>query len=461
MKKIRALLMTIVLLASFLMSGYIRTDAAAFAAKAVSAKEETKTEDEAEDAGTEDTEQEEEVKTLWQKPIEVEINEIPQEAYWGDNKLCQTLSGDGRRLMFCGGEKPYLWDRETGDVTFLHPGDQGTTDTLRIMVSISPAAKDEDVEKMSDEELLSAYINHYGWAGGKGMNFQLYAPITVNGPYVRLTDRFGMFWLLNTDDGALYCRREVIASSAYDGTMLYYSMMPRSEVTTVDLETGEETVTDFSLLTDYERGAAMITASFLPDGCICAVLRDLVSDPRKGADVCLAVLPPEGEPEIYPLGAMGMSMEPNVVLSTDGNRIVLHNYNAALRMHPYLIDRTSKEVSFLSVKDDRIVSTPIEESMDPETHIAKQPAEDSVYFVCPCADGKTMIAYSQDTFLMLVEMETLDSYYLLGNTEAASLPIPRYFSGNRYDRFLIGFGPGGAVLVDVIVEDDNSVKTKK
>ena len=35
------------------------------------------------------------------------------------------------------------------------------------------------------------------------------------------------------DDGALYCRREVIASSAYDGTMLYYSMMPRSEVTTV------------------------------------------------------------------------------------------------------------------------------------------------------------------------------------------------------------------------------------
>ncbi len=454
MKKIRVLFLAAALSASFLMNGYIRTDAAAFAPKTVPAKEEAETEETEETVKDAQPEETEEVKTLWQKPIEVEINEIPQEAYWGDNELCQTLSGDGRRLMFCGGEKPYLWDRETGDATFLHPGDQGTADTLRIMVSLSPAAKEEDVEKFSDEELLSAYINHYGWAGGKGMNFQLYAPLAVSGPYVRLTDRFGMSWLLNTDDGALYCRREAIASSAYDGMMLYYAMMPRSEVITVDLETGEETVTDFGLLTDYEKGAAMITASYLPDGSICAVLRDLASDPRKGADVCLAVLPTEGEPEVYPLGALGMSMEPNVVLSTDGNRIVLYNYNAALRLHPYMVDRAEGTVSYLSMKDDQIISTPIEESMDPETHIAKQPAEDSVYFVCPCADGRTMIAYSQDTFLMLVEMETLDSYYLLGNTEAASLPIPRYFSGNRYDRFLIGFGMGGEVLVDVIVEED-------
>ena len=120
-----------------------------------------------------------------------------------------------------------------------------------------------------------------------------------------------------------------------------------------------------------------------------------------------------------------------------GSRIIAFGRSTVSFIHPYLIDRETGEVSILSYKGIGVSADALEDMQDEETGAVIQPEEKSFMVLMPCADRETFLIYAMDGTVSLFDPYTLETGFLLGDADTSSIPMPMYYSGNGYDRFLV------------------------
>ncbi len=382
--------------------------------------------------------------SLWGKRVAVYTEAVPDRAYVGGNEFCFAMAPDGEQVVISGGEAPYLWGLETGKHTPLWLGDEKTRDTVAETVGkiaiANPQLLKKDPESMSDPELLAAYLKYALGDRGGGRCMRL-MPVTgqTDGNDLILADNYGCWWLLDCGTGALYTYGNgYLACSSFGDRMLFRQMTPGAGIVTVDRSSGKEQTKDFTSVPGYAAGATMTGAAYLPDGSLCAVLRDRELDKDHGENCCLAVYGPDGQTELYPLGRIRLSQEPDVIMSADGNWIVAYSRAAMSIRCPYLIHRETGEVFLIVTREGGPEMIPLKDCLNPETGEVVRPEGGLMLFLMAGADRETLFVYDMEVCqVSLFHPEKCALQWLSMDPEG--VPIPQYFSGSGADRMMLVF----------------------
>ena len=382
--------------------------------------------------------------TLWGRSIApAATEELPEEAFTGEYIVPVLLAHDGQSLLICGGPEPYLWNGETGAKTPLYLGDQRSCDAVREMIlqaqaniasrtGVTEAPLDPDA--LPDEELLQTYLASSRAMNGQCLLFRAYDGYNALGPYAHLYDTQGGSWILNDETGALYTRATGTVDSVYEDQLLVLQPRPEARIT---IEKADGTQQTIALDGGFAGGTAMTAATFLPDGSVCAVVRDQKLDKNIGQECAVVIRHPDGKTEKHPLGKLKFGTEPDTIVSADARHVVVFNRTRVLQTHPFLIDRDDGAVSMLYTDGRRIAARPLAESLDGATGAVIQPQEASLYVVSPLSDGETLLAYTFDnSALMLWRPASMLSSFLFGSADRSSAPVPVSLTGNGYDRWL-------------------------
>ena len=392
--------------------------------------------------------------TLWDKSISLQVgSELPEIPFSGDDTRVVLMTNDGSSLLVCGGTDPYLWNMDTRERTDLFPGDEETCRAMRealdtVMTDARGNAAYAAASDIPDEELLEAYLVYTSRNPGRANMFKSYTRSALPGPYVQLYDFNGMQWLLDGETGALYTRGTETIDSIYEGTMLILPQRPSAYVKLC----GEDGSTrQIPLSAGFASGDVMMAATFLPDGHICAVLREAALDMYNGQQCAVLIWGDDGTRELYPLGRVRLGQEPDCILSADARNIVLYSRISIVQNHPYLIRRDTGSVSLLTESETSIGAIPLSDCLDATTGAVTQPDGLSVYVVAAMADGKTLLAYDMQTYsLALLRPDDMACRYPLRDSPYSQIPAPIGLWGNGYDRWLF-LSSGGMRIATVNV----------
>ena len=152
----------------------------------------------------------------------------------------------------------------------------------------------------------------------------------------------------------------------------------------------------------------------------------------ENGEVCKFVVEtPDGTIETYDLGRMMLSMEPDVILSTDGRQILLFSRNGWVCM---LVNRDTGSVSILSY-DGVIKATPLSDCLNENGMIPKGYGRsiDTLIPVDRMSDGRTLLVITLDGVPLLFRPDTLE--YVFTPFIGGSMLTPTRMTGNHYNRF--------------------------
>ena len=375
---------------------------------------------------------------LWDRQGTLEPTEIPAEAFLDKQEDCTALAPTGHRMLICGADSPHLWDAESGESIPLHLGDAETRQVVRsFLEQLEAAGKMQFSTPLSDETLFSEFLRSAQVTRRQYAVKFLPEPASVaQADMIRVTDNAsGLSFLLDLSDGALYTSAEGKCAGICGGRMLILRAGSQGSLCLKELKTGEETLVNFSALSGLPNGGALITAGFLPDGSICAVLRNASQQPAKEMACAAVVYTPDGRSELYPLGLIPFAAEPDLIFCAGTEQIVLQNRLRFSTLRPFLIDRSRKSVFLLSCADDTVQAAALSDCMDGEGRIS-QPEDPSLLVYGVMADSRTLLVHSLSYRLLLFRPDSMETRPLLADGTEIGFMAFASFSGNGLDAFL-------------------------
>ena len=262
------------------------------------------------------------------------------------------------------------------------------------------------------------------------------AGATFGGDYIAAQDRNGTIWLIDAETGKMYGSRERWYRSATDKTLLATGQSPATQVFLLDKETGTMTFRDYSRTEGFESDQCCIeAASFLPDGSICVVLRDVKLDKEKGEICKLLIDRPDGTKEVYDLGRIYFGKEPDMIYCADSQHIILTSTMMARIAKPYYVDCETGEVSFMTHVNDQITMVPYTDYLN-DQGMVEFPQDNNTLLVVMevMGDGQTILLQDEDGRFLLFKADTKECQFLLNGGGLIYGPLASFFMGNGYDR---------------------------
>ncbi len=383
-----------------------------------------------------------ELPTLWGKTVTYSKVQIPEEAFVDPESICRTMAPDGQFLI-TDHTAPYLWDPETKEKTYLTPAGAEEEELLR-KYGVAADATEAEIAKLDElhgKDLLEYYLSQRNGfpQGPPGIAVSYYA----EGNCFWVGDPMGGSWMIDADTGKMYGGVGKQYVSEKEDAWMVLGMMPRMEVTLIDKKTGQETRKSYAAQAGFEKeGCSITAASFLPDGSICVVLRDIMFDKETG-EVCKMVIErPDGSIECYDLGRISFGREPDMILCADAEHILLYASRYAFAVAPYMIDTKTGDVNVLYMSGGTMTTDPAKDHLDKNGMMPKDErlGEEQFLFVERLSDGQTLLIQFNGGFPALFRPDTLEISFIYPDGNTDTIPVFFSFSGNHYDR-LVGHGP--------------------
>ena len=376
------------------------------------------------------------------------LTELPAEAFQsGGANSCRGMAPDGVTFLMTDGTAPYLYNIETASKMDLVPADAAAEEQVRDQLlrlaqngadAAAAAKAAEEIEAISREELTEALCSFsiedgtpkgpiaYGFGFYTEENYLL-AYCNNAGPLPLLVD-------CNTGEYRVILEYGTL-TSVQNGRALFTPLPPGAAVTIMDLETGTVVTEDFTEAGGFEDGAAMKTASFLPDGSICAVLRDINMDLKNGEDCAAVVRTADGKDEVYPLGKIMFGKEPDLIIAAEPDHIILQCRTMVRNRCPYMVDRHTAEVSVLSVRDMQVTATPLSQLLQENGAVPDDAQQGSFIPLDVFFDEQTVLLWGTGQGEMLLYRPSSGETKGAAPDEYNSYPAPVTFTGNHSDRF--------------------------
>ena len=269
--------------------------------------------------------------TLWSKSFGLEAVHLPEAAFEeADARLC-GLSADGSKALISCCSESYLYDLASGEKTWLIPGDEQTEEALRLnavglfrdLPQEEAAQRTEALQTMKGRELAKLGLSSRG--AGRSTLWARDLPGSGGAWMLAVNNGNGFSLMLDTASGKFYSRLEGEYVDARGDQLLALGRRPLGELTLVDRSTGKETPIP-ALREDF----GVISAAFLPDGGVAALLRDLNMDTDHGQECLVALRDARGKEESYTLGKIRYGMEPGFLFCLNEDTLVLRSAQAGV-----------------------------------------------------------------------------------------------------------------------------------
>ncbi len=377
--------------------------------------------------------------SVWGKKLSLEEAEIPAAAYASGAERCVALSPDGRRFLMGTGVAPYLYDTETGKSIPLVPGDEETTELVRMLsLRISRNLTDEQITArqdalaaMSGPELTKEFFTDRGYIL-QPMHIHAYP---ADGNYMFLYHAgSGATLVLDCDSGSFYLTeaREAGQPCAVQKGKLLLRRSGPSVLNIRNLADGSTEQVDLALPDLFPNGNYVSAAAFLPDGRICAVVGDSRFD-EAGVEHALAVCAPGGKAElICSLGICQSYRGPDVLIPTEDGFVNAFYNNAGFGEAAIRVALETKEARWLTVNDKGEMEVLDREAFEAKKEAGELPKR-PLSFLGRMADGKT---------LLLQDLANGGDLLLCRPAEGAiqyvvrSAPLISYISGSRDNEYV-------------------------
>ena len=383
-----------------------------------------------------------ELPTLWDRNVTVEAVQLPASAFIEPDARLSGLSADGKKALISFCSESYLYDLETGEKTYLVPGDEQTEEALRLLLTASfrnlpaeeAAKRAEDVEKLKGRELAKQglSVGVPGRIGVRAMDLP-----GSDGSWMLVNDPgSGMMMLLDTRSGEFYSRVEGGYLDARGDQLMAVGPRPESKLLLVDRNTGKETPA-FAM----QKGYGVVTAAFLPDGGAAAVLRELKMDVEHGEDCLVLLRGADGMTQSIELGKIRFGMEPDEIMCLGEDRLLLRSRQYE-SLASCMVDRRSGEVSLLTLQKGSV--TPIPASFDDTGRPEPLPdGMDRLFLIAALRDGKTVLLQGKDSICYLYRPETGETRMLLLGLGWNRLPliVLSNYTYNGFDQLWMNAAP--------------------
>ncbi|MBR2728442.1 MAG: hypothetical protein IKD92_00945 [Lachnospiraceae bacterium] len=358
--------------------------------------------------------------------------EVPVEARGSEDTALFGLTTQGSFFMQNEeGGNPYIWNESETRRIELTPANIEAEELMRQFAEYSYAQS--GIEMPADMDLFDVYMRL------DGGNRLIPRPIsmTFGGDYIVTQDRTGMTWMIDGETGKMYGGKEHMYTSAYGDTLIAPGQVPSGQVFLLDKKTDKLTIKDYSRTQGFDSDSCVLTAtSFLSDGSIAVVLRDMKMDLDTGEICKLLIERPDGTQETYDLGRIQFAHEPEMIYSVDAQHILLTNYTTVRKGWVYYIDCTTGAVSFLQYEEGKTALEPYTSFLNEAGMVDFEPYGSSIMMILEAmADGQTILLQDDDGRLVLLKPDTLECQFLLQGGEVLSDPLMFNFTGNGYDRF--------------------------
>ncbi len=369
--------------------------------------------------------------SFWEHRAVMTKTEVPVEARDGEDTALYGLTTQGNFFMQKEeGGVPYIWNEPEARRIELTPANIEAEELMRQFAEYSYA--ESGIEMPADADLFDAYMTL------DGGNRLIPRPIgmTFGGDYIVTQDRTGMTWMIDGETGKMYGGREHMYNSAYEDTLIAPGQAPSGQVFLLDKKTDRFTIKDYSRTQGFDSDSCVITAtSFLSDGSIAVVLRDMKMDLDTGEICRFLIERPDGTQEIYDLGRIWFGYEPGMIFSVDAQHILLINYITVRRGWVYYIDCATGGVSFLQYEEGQTALEPYTDFLNDAGMVDFEPHGSSIMMIHEAmADGQTILLQDDDGRLVLFKPDTLECQCLLEGGEILYYPLMYNFTGNGYDR---------------------------
>ena len=373
--------------------------------------------------------------SFWGQRVTMENTEVPLEARSGSESSLWGLTTQGNFFIRYDSDRvPYIWNDEEKRRIELTPANAEAEALMHYYLEGYFAQQGEEVpSNLHGQELVGKYL----LTDGRAVLSPRSIGATFGGDYICAQDRNGMTWLIDAETGKMYGGRERWYRSATDTILLATGPAPAMQVFLLDKETDTITFRDYSRTHGFESDQCCITAaSFLPDGSICVVLRDMQMNMETGEICKLLIDRPDGSKEIYDLGRIFFGKEPDQIYSVDSRHILLTSSTFARIVKPYFVDCETNEVSFMSNLNDQITLELYMNYLNDQGMVEfSNENNDLLMILESMGDGQTILLQDGEGRLLLFKPDTKECQFLLNGGGFIYQPMMIYFMGNGYDRF--------------------------
>jgi hypothetical protein len=382
--------------------------------------------------------------TLWNKGVSIEAVHLPESAFEEDGARLCGLSADGSKALISCCSESYLYDLASGEKTWLIPGDEQTEEALRLnavglfrdLPQEEAAKRMEAVQSMKGRELAKLGLSSRG--AGRSTLWARDLPGSDGAWMLAVNNGNGFSLMLDTESGKFYSRLEGEYVDARGDQLLALGPRPLGELTLVDRNTGKETPVP-TLREDF----GVISAAFLPDGGVAALLRDLDMDMDHGQECLVALRDARGKEESYALGKIRYGMEPGFLFCLNEDTLVLRSAQAGVPCD-CVLRRSSGELGRLALKKGEVVTVPpaFDDSGRPE---ALPDGMERAYLAAPLRDGQTLLVQGQDSLGYLYRPASGETQMVMLGVGRDLLPliVLSNFTYNGYDRLWMSTAPRG------------------
>ena len=373
--------------------------------------------------------------SYWGQRLTADQTEVPMEARGDSESALWGITTQGNFFIQNHAKvESYIWNEEKHRRIELTPANIEAEDLMQHYLEAYAAThKDAVSSDWHGQELLEKYLS----ADGAMRMMPRSIGMTFGGDYIAAQDRVGKIWLIDAETGKMYGSRERWYRSAYENTLLATGASTSSQVFLLDKEMNSLTFKSYARTEGFEGSECSITAaSFLPDGSICVVLRDMQMDMEKGEICKLLIDRPDGTQELYDLGRISFQREPDQIYSVDSQRIVLMSSTMGRNGKLYYVDCETGEVSFMSHVNDQITLEPYTKYLNSQGMV-EFPQDDSRNYLMvleAMGDGQTILLQDEDGRFLLFKPDTKECQFLLNGGGFLYSSIALYFMGNGYDR---------------------------
>ncbi len=369
--------------------------------------------------------------SFWEHRAVREKVEVPVEARSsGDSSLFGLTTQGNFFIHREEGGAPYIWNESEARRVDLTPANVEAKELMQHFVEYSYAQS--GIEIPADMDLFDAYMT----LDGENRLTPRSIGMTFGGDYIAAQDRTGMTWMIDAETGKMYGGREHMYNSAYGDTLIAPGPVPSGQVFLLDKKTDKLTIKDYSRTQGFDSDQCVLeAASFLSDGSIAVVLRDMKMDLDTGEICKLLIERPDGTRETYDLGRIRFAHEPEMIYSVDAQHILLTNYTTVRKGWVYYIDCTTGAVSFLQYEEGKTALEPYTSFLNEAGMVDFEPYGSSIMMILEAmADGQTILLQDDDGRLVLFKPDTLECQCLLEGGEILYYPLMYNFTGNGYDR---------------------------
>ena len=272
--------------------------------------------------------------SLWDQSFSLNRHVLPEAAFRTDSTMLAGMSQDGSVFLLSGDGGSYLWSEQEEDFLSIVPGDEASQEALREQIALSRARAEYGPVYQPEGDIPPEFFPEEGedlFSHIRLSSNMRMAQLIPDQRFIPVTapELSGM---LNTETGEIFLYRDREVLSVLEDTILLQGRKEetRNELYLHDLKTGEESrILPVSLDSEF---AFLITATFLPDGSICALLETRtveyrMEEGRKRAveNFAALILTPEGETEVYALGRDSLDPVFDLIWYTDSEHILTGN----------------------------------------------------------------------------------------------------------------------------------------